>query len=1111
MKNREETRLLLIYTISLVLLLLSLSASGRAQTVVLEWDPNSESDLAGYNIYRSNQSGSGYVKQNISLITETTYEDSTVQVGQTYYYVCTAVNETGLESDYSNEVMTTIVMPGSPPEAVDDVVSTSEDTAAAFQVLSNDQDADGDDLTITGVSQGQFGQVYNNGTYVTYVPNPEFFGQDVFTYTVSDPSGFTDTATVVVTVNAVNDYPVVENDVASTEEDKAAWVNVVKNDTDPDGDYLALASFTQGAHGTVVRNSDQVVKYKPVKDFYGTDSFNYTITDGNGGEATGTVTIHISAVNDPPSATNDSASTEEGKPVWVNVVKNDVDPDGDKLTLASFTQGAHGTVVRNSDQVVKYKPAKDFHGTDSFNYTITDNNGGEATGTVTIQVTVTNNPPVAVDDTGSTDEDKPVWINVINNDTDPDGDSLEIESFTQGAHGTVVQNSAQVLKYTPNPNYNGPDSFTYLAADGKGGTATGTVNIQILAVNDEPVAVDDTGSTDEDKTLWINVIKNDTDPDGDNLTLESIIQGAHGKAIRHSDKVIKYIPHKDYFGSDSVGYTVVDGEGAVAQGTVSISILPVNDLPAVQADVVETKEGKPIVVDILANDSDVDGDILTLTGFAQADYGVVSLVESEERVLINYQPKDGFLGVDSFTYRVSDGSGEVEGRVTVQVVDPRLYFPVTFETGESLMTGTYVGVGLLNSKNQTEQVNLTSYNLVGEMVSSSELPGELAPMGQEAFLTGEVSEFSYESVTFSARGQKGDLQGFFMVGDSKSRRLDGFGATPDAGKEIYFIGVEEKAQTVTMLQMLNRGWEQDARMTMELYSPEGERIKTVKPVLPPGGSFTGSLADIFGLESPIEEGYVKVVSDTAVSGYGVKASPSSFSAVAGQIAQPTEKLLSPHFFVDSSGFDTSLRILNIEDTPRTATLRCLNDAGEPVAETEVVLNPGQLTILSGREILEQNGIPLSDAVSGYLELETSDPVRTRLATSISYNSPGKKAATTVPMLAQSYRETTIAQVAQTLDDSLYTGLVIVNPNPEPVRVMIEAYGADGILRREKALDIPAHSRLIDMLRSETFFGLDYEQVKGHVRIRSDQKLFTYAAFGDSKGQFMATIEGQKAE
>ena len=179
-----------------------------------------------------------------------------------------------------------------PPDAVDDSTTTPEDTPVIIDVLANDTDIDGDTLVIDSVTKGASGSVTNNGSNVTYTPNPDFNGTDSFTYTISDGNGGTDTATVNVTISPANDPPDAVDDSATTPEDTPVIIDVLANDTDIDGDTLAVDSVTKGASGSVTNNGSDVT-YTPNPDFNGTDSFTYTISDGNGGTDTATVNVTV--------------------------------------------------------------------------------------------------------------------------------------------------------------------------------------------------------------------------------------------------------------------------------------------------------------------------------------------------------------------------------------------------------------------------------------------------------------------------------------------------------------------------------------------------------------------------------------------------------------------------------------------------------------------------------------------------------------------------------------------------------------------------------------------------------------------------------------------------
>ena len=375
-------------------------------------------------------------------------------------------------------------------------------------------------------------------------------------------------AAMTAITSGTNDPPTAVNDSATVDEDGSVAITVLANDTDPEGDALTVTTFTQGTDGGVT-NSNNVLTYTPDANFNGSDSFTYTISDGNGNTATATVNVTINAVNDNPVANNDSATTDEAVAVTVNVVNNDTDIDGDSLSVSAVTQGTNGSVANNNNGTVTYTPDTGFFGTDSFTYTVSD---GVATSTATVSVTVSevNDPPTAVNDSATVDEDGSVAITVLANDSDPDGDTLTVTTFTQGTNGGVT-NSSNVLTYTPDANFNGSDSFTYTISDGNGNTATATVNVTINAVNDNPVANDDSATTDQDTAVTINVVNNDTDIDGDSLSVSSVGSASNGSVANNNDGTVTYTPVSGFSGSDSFTYTVSDGT-ATDTATVNLTV-----------------------------------------------------------------------------------------------------------------------------------------------------------------------------------------------------------------------------------------------------------------------------------------------------------------------------------------------------------------------------------------------------------------------------------------------------------------------------------------------------------------------------------------------------------
>lgn len=370
-----------------------------------------------------------------------------------------------------------------------------------------------------------------------------------------------------------------------------------------------------------------------------------------------------SSFNSPPLATNDAATVAEGGTITFSVTANDTDTDGtlNTATVVITRQPTAGSVTVNAGGTVTYLSNGAEVTTDSFAYRVNDNKGATSNeATVSLTITPVNDAPVAVDDAYTVAKNGVVVISapgLLANDSDPEGNSFTIVAATGSQHGTVdpLYNNGS-FTYRPVAGYSGTDTFTYTISDGTS-TAQATVIITVSAVdNQTPVAVADSYTVAEDGTLNVTgpgVLANDTDADGDPLSVVAAGPTSHGTFTLRSDGSFTYTPVADFHGTDSFTYQVSDGSGPSMPATVTITVTPVNDAPVVQNDTIPFPKDGFIGFSLANRSSDVDGDTLTATLISGTTHGAL-FFDGTNRAF-SYRPNTGFTGQDSFTYKVNDG------------------------------------------------------------------------------------------------------------------------------------------------------------------------------------------------------------------------------------------------------------------------------------------------------------------------------------------------------------------------------------------------------------------------------------------------------------------------
>lgn len=633
----------------------------------------------------------------------------------------------GTETSVEATITITVNEVNDAPVAEDTSAATPEETAVSIPLIASD--AENDTLVDWSVaSQPANGSVVITGSTAVYEPEADFVGEDSFSYTVSDGTSVSEPATVTVTVNNLNDAPVADDKSVTTAEDQP--VDVTLSGSDQDGDTLVDWTLSSGPSNGTATIAGNVVTYSPDADFSGNDSFSYTVSDGTLTSNPATVSVTVEEVNDLPVADDKSASTDEEVPVEITLSASDV--EGDPLTnWRVATQPANGSVVI-SGNIATYTPANDYFGEDSFTYTVSDGSGDSEPATVTVSVNNINDAPVADGQSVTTVEDEPVTVVLSGNDAD--GDTLvNWTPVTQPDNGVVVIVGNEAI-YTPDADFNGTDSFAYTVSDGTATSAPATVNINVTAVNDAPVAWDNSAFTSEDTPVDITL--GGTDVDGDSLSGWAVASQPANGAVSISGNTATYTPDSGFSGLDSFSFTVTDGDLTSAPATVTVSVSDVNHPPIVSNLNEETDEGVP--VEIVLSGSDGDGDTLVDWQIeSQPGNGSVTL----DGNVATYTPDSGFYGEDSFTYSVSDGIQRSNAAtVTITVTEVNVA-PVADAKSVDTDAGSAVAITLSGS--DADGDSLSGWQIVAQPTHGSvTLDANIATYTPDAGYTGSDS-FSY--------------------------------------------------------------------------------------------------------------------------------------------------------------------------------------------------------------------------------------------------------------------------------------------------------------------------------------------------------------------------------
>ena len=493
---------------------------------------------------------------------------------------------------------------------------------------------------VTFIDASEPGLTPTNGRYIhRYVPDTMYSGETGYALiNVSIDGHLPATRNCTVSLNSstpdagdypnetyelteVNRPPVAEDDSNHTIEDTILTMNapgVLKNDSDPDGHTLTLVDNGPSKHGaSITLDADGSMVYDPtsstaIQELHDgeslTDTFNYTVSDGNGGMDNASITVQVDGVDGLQTAVNDTYTIDEdsGSNV-IDVLANDYpDEEGDPLEITQTSRATHGSVtISGNGKNLTYEPDSNYSGYEEFDYTISD---GDTADTASVNVTIlqVNDPPEAFDHDFTIDEDSGVnTFDVLTSATDIENDDILITDITQPEHGTTeITDDGKNLTYEPDLNFYGDDSFNYTISDGNGGTDTQSVKVEVSEINDPPI-LNITGLPDGEVGEEYYISLEATDLDSDRLTW-MVTSEQNWTDSEITDSYFKGTPTES--GTFWVNITVSDSEGGSDSSSFNIAISEIPDDETNDTD----GDGVPDDQDEFPNDAneteDTDGD-----------------------------------------------------------------------------------------------------------------------------------------------------------------------------------------------------------------------------------------------------------------------------------------------------------------------------------------------------------------------------------------------------------------------------------------------------------------------------------------------------------------------
>ncbi len=570
-----------------------------------------------------------------------------------------------------------------PPVASAFSANINEDQNLNATLINAVEDAQGGLLSFTTLQAPAHGVLnwLSNGNF-QYIPAPNFFGGDSFEYRVCDNGGLCDQSTVSITVEAVNDAPVIGEETMSTSEDMSTTLNIASNDTEIESDLISYGIITNGSNGVASLSPSGQFTYTPNSNFWGVDAIVYEACDPFNACSEAVLEINISSVNDAPTASNSFIQLEEDDIQLGSVAALVNHADDESLFFGALNSPEHGVLFISSNGDFSYTPFANYFGSDEFSYITCDAFGACDSAVVVITVSSINDQPATGNDILETSEDTAILFDLSTNDSDVENDPLTYSLTETTWLGSMLVSSSGMLTFEPYLNAFGTDSIAVNVCDTHGACAESFVAIIVNPVNDLPVVEPHIFILNEDDSISGNLLDFTNDPEESNLIFSLLSESQNGTIAFNSDGTFQYNPNINYYGNDAISVEVCDSENACNVATFVFQILPLNDAPQNQNAQLTLLEDTAIQGSLSSLVNDADEETITFTVVENPQHGTFVIHSNDE---FTYAPSAQFFGQDSVFFAACDGDASCDSSCIVFTISLINDAPVVYNEEQQVL------------------------------------------------------------------------------------------------------------------------------------------------------------------------------------------------------------------------------------------------------------------------------------------------------------------------------------------------------------------------------------------------------------------------------------------